>query len=366
MRFAQFQKWVSIRTSCNRRAQHLQCQFCAVLTSKRTGSTSLAGIDDAGAGVAVDLPGRGSVLRFCVGVARPLLVFPCEIKPRVREHPSLRGCSDTARLRHQRRTAGSAPVLHLSPGRHGPCSRRNVPAQQGPETNHDEPESLASLVQVFRFLGMLDESIAVHRRAREIDPAVVTSLAYTLYLAGDYAGTIESYGGRGAFYLDAAAWAGLGEGQRAKDLLADRLCSLPMSPLITALLTSLLATLEGDKAKAMRVMEQADTTMQPEVMMYFARHYSYLNEPQRAIQSIRTACKCGFVCSPSALRNDAWLASVLSHPAAAELTAHLDGSIKESRAVLQLISDLLVAREPFVGGSVVQSLLNLCKGRGAL
>ena len=205
------------------------------------------------------------------------------------------------------------------------------------KTSPDEPESLASLVQVFRFLGMLDESLAVHRRARELDPAAVTSLAHTLFLAQDYAGTIEHYGGRGAFYLDAAAWAGLGEVQRAKDLLSDRLHSLPLSSLITALLTSLLATLEGESATAVRVMKQADTSMQPEVVMYFARHYAYLNEPDLAIQSIQFALKSGFVCSPDVLRHDPWFASVRSHPDAKDLSEQLDGNIRDSRAVLQKV-----------------------------
>jgi tetratricopeptide (TPR) repeat protein len=74
-----------------------------------------------------------------------------------------------------------------------------------------EPESFTSLVQVFRFRGLLQQSIEAHRRATELDPAIITSIAHTLFLAGEYASAIETYSGRAAYYLDAAAWAALGD-----------------------------------------------------------------------------------------------------------------------------------------------------------
>jgi DNA-binding winged helix-turn-helix (wHTH) protein len=87
-----------------------------------------------------------------------------------------------------------------------------------------EPESFASLVQVFRFRGLLPQSIEAHRRAVALDPAIATSVAHTLFLAGEYASAIEIYGGRGAYYLDAAAWAALGERKRAKVCISLSAC----------------------------------------------------------------------------------------------------------------------------------------------
>jgi hypothetical protein len=78
-----------------------------------------------------------------------------------------------------------------------------------------EPESFMSLVQVFRFRGLLQQSMEAHRRAAELDPAIITSLAHTLFLAGEYASAIETYSGRAAYYLNAAArppWA-IGNGR---------------------------------------------------------------------------------------------------------------------------------------------------------
>jgi hypothetical protein len=60
-------------------------------------------------------------------------------------------------------------------------------------------------------LSCLERKHDADDRARELDPAVVTSISHTYFLAGDYAAAIDTYGGRTGYYLDAAAWAALGE-----------------------------------------------------------------------------------------------------------------------------------------------------------
>jgi len=54
------------------------------------------------------------------------------------------------------------------------------------ERHPAEAESFSSLVQVLRFRGLLRESVAAHRRAVELDPAVTTSVAHTFFLTGQY------------------------------------------------------------------------------------------------------------------------------------------------------------------------------------
>ena len=56
-----------------------------------------------------------------------------------------------------------------------------------------EPESFTSLVQVFRFRRMLHQSVEAHRRAAELDPAIVASVPHTFFLAGEYASAMETY-----------------------------------------------------------------------------------------------------------------------------------------------------------------------------
>ncbi len=112
------------------------------------------------------------------------------------------------------------------------------------ERHPGEPESFTSLVQVFRFRGLLQESVDAHSHATKLDPAIVTSIAHTLFLSGEYAAAIEAYSGRAAYYLDAAAWAALGNRKRAISLLRGRLERMSLSTLMNALMSSLLAILE--------------------------------------------------------------------------------------------------------------------------
>src|ERR1700730_334686 len=177
-----------------------------------------------------------------------------------------------------------------------------------------EPESFTSLVHVFRFRGLLQQSIEAHRRATQLDPVILTSVAHTYFLAGDYPAAIETYSGRAAYYLDAAAWAALGDRKRAIAILRERLGRMSLSTLMTALMSSLLALLEGKADEAVRLMETADTTREPEILVYFARHYARLKQVDSAIKALKQAAQSGFVCAPETLSSDAWLRALRKHP----------------------------------------------------
>jgi len=166
--------------------------------------------------------------------------------------------------------------------------------------NPAEPESFTGLVQILRFRGLLDESLAAHGRAVDLDPAVSTSVAHTLFLKGDYASAIESYGGRAGYYLDAAAWAALGNTDHAQRLLRDRLARPPLSALMSGLMSSLLAIVETKSEPAISVMRSMEITREPEALVYLARHYSHLGESGIALDILNQAAQQGFVCAPAA------------------------------------------------------------------
>jgi serine/threonine protein kinase/tetratricopeptide (TPR) repeat protein len=54
-----------------------------------------------------------------------------------------------------------------------------------------EPELFAGLVHACRYCGLLDASAAAYERAQRLDPAVMTSIAQTFLLMGDWERTIE-------------------------------------------------------------------------------------------------------------------------------------------------------------------------------
>ena len=158
-----------------------------------------------------------------------------------------------------------------------------------------EPETLASLAQVLRFCGLLDESLQASRKASEVDPAIVTSVPHTHFLRCDYRATLETYSGRAGYYLDAAAWAAPGDVKRAQTLLNERLKRVPLSGFIGTLMGSLHALLGGRCAEAAKLMGAISPVHEPEGLVLLARHYSQMRMADEAIGMIEQAAAEGFV-----------------------------------------------------------------------
>lgn len=167
----------------------------------------------------------------------------------------------------------------------------------------EEPETFAGLVQVLRFCGLLEESIAAHDRAIALDPTFITSAPHTYFLLGEYARVVEAHQGK-RYYLDAAAWTAMGESDRAMSLLQERLSQSELSPLMSALMLSLLKILEGKGEEAVAIMEHTEVLHEPEVLFYFARHFGMLGLATPAVRMLRRARLGGFTV-PYSLRHDA-------------------------------------------------------------
>ncbi|MGD0799049.1 MAG: winged helix-turn-helix domain-containing protein [Acidobacteriaceae bacterium] len=176
----------------------------------------------------------------------------------------------------------------------------------------EDPETFAGLVHVLRFCGLLEESVVAHKRAVALDPTIMTSVAHTHFLEGEYAQVLETYTAR-HYYLDAAAWAALGKTGHARALLSARLAEPELSPLMSGLMASLLAVLEGRPQAAAGIMTETEVVHEPEVLFYFARHFAMLGLPAPAIESLRRARLAGF-CSSRALERDAAFAALRAHP----------------------------------------------------
>lgn len=194
-----------------------------------------------------------------------------------------------------------------------------------------EPESWAGLVQALRFYGLLDESIAAHRRAKDLDLTIITSVAHTWFLKGDYGAAIETYSGRAALYLDAAAWAAMGHRQRACELLQQRVARGDSSQLMISAMASLLAILEDRFSDAAAIMEAAGPLQDMEMLFYFSRHYAAIGYEEEALRGIAEAARSGFVCGPHTLQSDPWLAPVRAHPEFPALLAGAKNLTGEAR-----------------------------------
>jgi DNA-binding winged helix-turn-helix (wHTH) protein len=170
------------------------------------------------------------------------------------------------------------------------------------ERHREEPETLAGLVQAFRYCGLLEESVAAHEQAVCLDPTIRTSIAHTHFVRGEFPRVFETYTGA-LYYLDAAAWAALGACDRAALLLRERLKHPALGKTMTTLMSSLLAVLDGQTKRAANLMKDSEDIRDPEVFFYLARHYAMFGDLEGAIQMVRRARLAGFW-SSYALLND--------------------------------------------------------------
>jgi DNA-binding winged helix-turn-helix (wHTH) protein len=177
----------------------------------------------------------------------------------------------------------------------------------------EDPETLAGLVQVLRCCGLLEESVAAHERAIAMDPTVKTSVAHTHFLMGEFSRVFETYNSGAGYYLDAAAWAGLGAVDRAIDLLRTRLSRFQPGPSMSSLMTSLLAALENRGEDAIAIMEGKNTIREPEGLFYLARHCGMVHAKGAAIHLVQRARLGGFW-SSCALERDPAFAGFVDSP----------------------------------------------------
>jgi DNA-binding winged helix-turn-helix (wHTH) protein len=196
-----------------------------------------------------------------------------------------------------------------------------------------EAESFAGLVQVLRFCGLVDESVVAHRQAAALDPTVETSVAHTHFLRGEYEATIETYRARKGYYLDAAAWAALGDAHRAISLLRDRLGDPHLSPLMSGLMSSLLALEENRNRDAAAIVDATEVAHEPEVLFYLVRHLSRAGEAAAAIRLLRRARAEGFTASRP-MAEDPWFAALRAHPEFASVLEEAKSAEAEARQAL--------------------------------
>ncbi len=169
----------------------------------------------------------------------------------------------------------------------------------------DDPETLAGLVQAFRFCGLLDESVAAHVRATALDPTIVTSIPHTHFLRCEYEATLDTLGATTRYYLDAAAWTALGDTRRAVEVLKERL-GQKLSTQMSGLMGSLLAVLEGRRDEALIAMRGLQVEREPEIRFYLSRHYAMLGATSDAIGMLQRARDEGFTSSRTLAQDEAF------------------------------------------------------------
>lgn len=191
----------------------------------------------------------------------------------------------------------------------------------------------AGLVHALRFCGLLDYSVAAHRKARALEPAIPTSVHHTWWMKGEYLNALsETYGDIG--YMPGLALASAGQTRDA--IAALRWRERESADLKTApYMTSLRALLEDKRDESIAALDQASVLqLDGEAMYYIARSYAKLGLHERFHSAMERVVDGGFFCYDTYLA-DPWLDTVRRDARVAALLARAHSGMLRARAAFE-------------------------------
>jgi DNA-binding winged helix-turn-helix (wHTH) protein/tetratricopeptide (TPR) repeat protein len=196
-----------------------------------------------------------------------------------------------------------------------------------------DPELYAGLVHALRYCGLLEASIAAHRRARQLDPTMPTSIHHTWWMIGEYEHALaETLGDIG--YMQGLALASLGREREAIAALRWRERETTESR-IRPYLTSLRALLEGDRETSLAAVQAATANLiDAEAVFYMARTLARLGAHDRAAIELRRVVDGGFWCYTTFVR-DSWLDPVRGRSDVSQLFEEAREHVERARAIFR-------------------------------
>jgi len=173
-------------------------------------------------------------------------------------------------------------------------------AQSRPSDAH----LFAGLVPACRFSGLLDASIEADRRARRIDPTVMTSVSYTHAMRMDWERAFLHHDDPD---IKATCLAMLGRVEESLEVY-DNWRKAMLSELTRALVNSSTAAIRGDRA-ACETASRAALSSQlrdSEVVYWLARNLARVGSVEMALAALRRAVEGGLYAIPT-FQQDPWL-----------------------------------------------------------
>jgi eukaryotic-like serine/threonine-protein kinase len=177
--------------------------------------------------------------------------------------------------------------------------------------NDADPEVWAGLVHACRYRGLLEASVAAHERARQLDPAIATSVRHTYWLLGDAQRSLQ---GSQRFYFEAMVLASTGRAEEALTCLLE-IEQTRRPELMRMFLASLRALLDHKHSESLAATEFCIRHLRdPEATFYLARQLAQLGETERTLEVLTDVLNRGYLCS-RALAGDPWLHGLRTLPA---------------------------------------------------
>jgi eukaryotic-like serine/threonine-protein kinase len=177
-----------------------------------------------------------------------------------------------------------------------------------------EPHVLAALVHACRYGGLLDASVAAHRAAVRLDPAVPTSILHTYYHQGEFSRLLDELP-RSSDPIEGRVLGAMG--RTAEGIVAAQREEVRYGavPLLRAFATAMRAGLQGhvDEAReALRPFEMRRYS-DGEMLFYVAEIHALIGDAERAFACLDQAVAGGFLCVP-AFERDVYLAPLRTLP----------------------------------------------------
>ena len=204
----------------------------------------------------------------------------------------------------------------------------------------NDPNVFAGLVTAFRFCGLLEESVAAHQQARELDPHISTSASHSYWMLGRYEEALAAVDASRDLGDAAMIYESMGRMDEALAVFDDRIKRMQgaggtMSS--AGLNIRIFETFKGMLLGQPTAVDMFDTFINfpdPEGLYYLGRGYVRIGAVDKALTILDKAESTGFFCYPFYVR-DSWLDPLRGDSRLTEIIRRAEAKWREAKRAFE-------------------------------